>query len=317
VRVLACTILALLTTPVPASAKPGHVVFPGYHEVELNLKGSHGYSIQVTKTNSFVEMFANKGSTVAVYAIPRPQAKGDAIDADFPGVGRISVEFHPVGPPHKEGGFFPPCKGGKTVKQRGYFQGTIRIRGERGYTSVHTDRASGKVVTAAKEVCNRSVFDPSEPEPEEDKTHLFASSGPKHGRSVALSADTVNIGSTGVTYFAGSASERRQGMVIFRQAFVRGTAADLALGDTGDFPASATITPPAPFHGSAAFQRVPGGENSWTGSLSVELPGGGRVAMAGQDFSAKLCRDSGCRPSRNQSAFGRRLVRGRVLAGPR
>jgi hypothetical protein len=316
VRVLACTILALLTTPVLASANPGYVVFPGHHEVELSLRGSNGYSIQVIKTNSFVEMFANKGSTVAVYAIPRPQTKGDAIDADFPGVGRISVEFHPVGPPHKEGGFFPPCKGGKTVKQQGYFQGAIRIRGERGYTSAHTDRASGKVVATAKEVCKHSVFNPSKPEPPEEATRLFASSGPRHGRSVAFSASTVTLLQTNVvTSFSGYASERRKGMVIFRETLVRGTAADLSLSDTGDYPASATITPDAPFHGSAVFQRTSGGENSWTGTLGVDLPGLGRVALAGPSFSAKLCRDSGCRSSRNQSAFGRRLVHGRVLAG--
>jgi hypothetical protein len=315
VRVLACTILALLTAPALASAKPGHVVFPGYHEAELNLKGSHGYSIQVTKTNRFVEMFVDRSPDSAVYLIRRRQTNDDRIEVEFPGVGRVSVEFHPVGPPQKEGGFFPPCKGGKTTKQSGYFQGTIRIRGERGYTSARTDRASGEVATVTKEICKRSIFNHSKSTPAEGETRLSATSGPKHGRSVALSASTVNFGSTVETFFVGFASERREGMEISRQAFVRGAAADLTLGDTGEYPASATITPPAPFHGSAAFQRVPEGESSWTGSLRVVLPGLGRVALAGPSFSAKLCRDSGCRPSRNQSVFERGLVRGRVSAG--
>jgi hypothetical protein len=315
VRVLACTILALLTTPVLASAKPGYVVFSGYHEVELNLKGSHGYSIQVTKTNRFVEMFVDRNPANAVYLIRRRQTNDDGIEVEFPGVGRVSVEFHPVGPPQREGGFFPPCKGGKTTKQPGYFQGTIRIRGERGYTSARTDRALGEVATVAKEICKRSIFNHSKSTPAEGETRLFATSGPKHGRSVALSANTVNFGSTVETFFVGSAFERREGMGISRQAFVHGATADLSLSDTGDYPASATITPDAPFHGSAVFQRTSGGENSWTGPLSVDLPGLGRVALAGPSFSAKLCRDSGCRSSRNQSAFGRRLIRGRVPAG--
>ncbi len=314
-RVLVCTILALLTTPALAGAKPGYVVFPGHHEVELSLSGSNGYSLQVTKTNRFVEMFANRGPAFAVYAFRRRQAKDDAIDVDFPGVGRISVEFHPIGPPHKEGGFFPPCEGGKTIKQRGYFQGTIRIRGEHGYTSALTNRASGEVVTAAKEICKRSLFNPSKPERAE-RTSLFASSTPRHGRSVGFSANSVSLLQTEVvTSFAGYAAERRRGMSIFREVSRTGSASDLALSDTGDYPTSATIAPPAPFDGSAVFQRVPGGENSWTGSLSVDLPGLGRVALAGPSFSAKLCRDSGCRPSRNQTVLGRRLVRGRVSAG--
>jgi hypothetical protein len=314
---LACAVLALLTIPALANAKSGYVVFPGHHEVELNLRGSNGYSIQITKTSRFIEMFANRDSTVAVYVVLHPQTKDDAIDADFPGVGRISVEFHAVGPPHREGGFFPPCEGGRTVEQRGYFQGTIRVRGERGYTSADTDRASGKVVTAAKEICKRSVLGPSRPEPEEGKTRLFATSGPKHGQSVALSANTVNIGSTVTTYFTGSTSERRKGMVIFRETLVRGTAADFSLSDTSNYPSAATVTPPAPFHGSAVFQRNSGGENSWIGPLSVALPGLGRVALAGPRFSAKLCRDSGCGSTRNRIALGRRLIHGRVLAGLR
>lgn len=314
-RVLACTILALLTTPVLASAKPGYVVFPGYHEVELELEGSHGYSIQVTKTDRFVEMFVHSNTDTAVYLIRRRQTDDDGIEAKFPGLGRISVEFHPAGPPQKEGGFFPPCNGGETTKQPGYFQGTIRIRGERGYTSAHAGRASGDVATVTKEICKRSDFNHSKATPAEGETRLFATSGPKHGRSVALSADTVNFRSTVETFFVGFTFEQREGMGISRQALVRGAAADLALGDTGDYPASATIMPPAPFNGSAAFQRVPGGKNSWTGNLGVDLPGLGRVALAGPSFSAKLCRDSGCRPSRRRSAFERRLIRGRVPAG--
>jgi hypothetical protein len=126
VRVLVCTILALLTTPALAGAKPGYVVFPGHHEVELSLSGSNGYSLQVTKTNRFVEMFANRGPAFAVYVFRRRQAKDDAIDVDFPGVGRISVEFHPIGPPHKEGVSFLHAR----VARRSNSAVTSRARSE-------------------------------------------------------------------------------------------------------------------------------------------------------------------------------------------
>jgi hypothetical protein len=312
---LACAALALLLTTAPANAKPGYLVIPGRHEVELNLKGSHGYAIQVSKSNRFVEVFVNKGPSVAVYAVRHRQAKDAGIDAEFPGIGRVSVEFHPIGRPHREAGFFPPCKGGKTTKQRGYFQGVIRIRGERGYTSVHTNRAPGEVVTVTKEICKRSIFNPSKPEPEGERTRLFATSGPKRGRSVAFWASTLSAGTSPVTSFSGYAAERRRGMTIFREVSITGATDDLSLSDAGNYPASAKITPPAPFHGSADFLRNPGGENSWAGPLSVDLPGLGRVDLAGPSFSAKLCRNSGCRPSRDQIVSARGLVRGRVPAG--
>lgn len=311
---LVCVALALLIATATADAKPGYLVIPGRHEVELNVKGSHGYAIQISKSNRFAEMFVNKGPSVAIYGLRRRQAKDDGIAAEFPGIGRVSVEFHPVGPPHKEAGF-PPCKGGKRTKQSGYFQGTIRIRGEGGYTSVRANRAPGKVVTSTKETCKRSIFNPDKPEPEEERTRLSASSAPRHGRSVAFSASSLGAGTHAVTFFSGLAAERRRGMAILREVAITGATDDLSLGDSGDHPASATVTPPAPFHGSAAFQRNPGGENGWTGPLSVDLPGLGRVALAGPRFSPELCRNSGCRPSRVQIISARGLVRGRIPAG--
>jgi hypothetical protein len=51
---------------------------------------------------------------------------------------------------------------------------------------------------------------------------------------------------------------------------------------------SATVAPPAPFHGTAAFQRGAGGAPStWSGSLSVSFLDG-RQALTGDGFEAKL-----------------------------
>ncbi len=212
------------------------------------------------------------------------------------------MQFHPAGRAHKEQHFFPQCKGGHTVKQPGYFEGTIRIRGEHGYTAVHTSRASGQATTATKEVCKRSIFNPSKPDPLESRTLLSAYS--KAGkRTIGFSAVTVDSPPLNVTFFAGSVTERREGMEIFRQTSTdKGKAGDLAASDASEHPPSAIVTPPSPFHGSAVFQQTPDGDNTWTGSLSVDLPGAGRVALAGPDFSATLCRDSGC-PSGNQATF--------------
>jgi hypothetical protein len=223
--------------------------------------------------------------------------KGNRIEATLPRLGRILVDFQATGRAHREPGFFPPCDGGETVKQQGYFHGSIRLRGEHGYTSAEATRAPGQMVTTAKEVCKRSIFNDG-PEPKaEEAPYLFAWSSSK-GRSVTFSAtalETPGLASPASVFFSGIVRERRQGMAIFRQAVARGSADTFARADESEFPASATVTPADPFQGSATFQRKPEGANAWRGTLSVDLPGLGRVALSGSGFSAKFCQFSGCK----------------------
>lgn len=296
----------LLAATTSADAKPGYIAFPGHHSVELNLKSSHGYEIQIQELNRrSLVLTAYKHPRLGVYLIRHIRARDDGIEARFPGVGRVSVRFHPLGPTHREPGFFPPCHGGETVKQPGYFLGTIRFRGEQEYTAVHANRARGEIVTTAKEICKRSIFDDdSEPEPEENETRLFAYSR-SGGQVVGFSASTLHSPLGTSTFFSGYVSERREGMTISRLAIAEGTEDDLVPGDVGDFPVSAAVTPSDPFHGSAVFQRQSGADNAWTGPLSVVLPGAGRVALAGPNFAARLCQGAGCRHgTRKLTALG-------------
>lgn len=295
-----------------ADAKPGYTVFPGFHAEELSLRGSNGYEIQVGELDRrSVWLTAYKGRSQVVYVLRGDHDEGDGIEARFPDVGRVSVRFHQQGRAQREPGFFPPCRGGETARQRGYFSGTIRFRGERGYTVVRAHRARGKITTAAREVCKQSVFDDSESEPAPDETNLFAyaKSG---GRQVGFSARTTHFPASPpvvFTTFFGFTRERRGRMDITRLALVEGAEEDFSLGDAGDFPRSATVTPPGPFRGSAFLQRASEGDNAWTGSLSIVLPGAGRVALAGPSFTARLCQDAGCRVKRGSLRVGVREAR--------
>ena len=295
--------VGLLVAPSLANAKPGYIAFAGGTQAELGLKGSHGYAIQISGSGRpGVELFVSKRTSVALYLVPRASFHGDRIKAEFPGVGRVSVEFHPSEPARRESGFFDRCKGGESVTRRGYFGGVISIHGERGYTSAHATRAEGQIVTTAREVCKRSMFSP-QPASEEGMTRLSASSR-RGGRLVAFYANTIDFPVDRLTYFVADVAERKQGMQILRQALVQAPEKEFALSDASDFPSSATVTPPAPFTGSAIFQRNPG-TNSWLGSLSVELPGAGPTRSAGSRFEATLCQDSGCPPAQRQIAVGR------------
>jgi hypothetical protein len=51
--------------------------------------------------------------------------------------------------------------------------------------------------------------------------------------------------------------------------------------------ATASVAPPAPFHGIAAYRRVEGA-TSWTGTLTGVFPGRGEVRLAGPRFCAGI-----------------------------
>lgn len=289
---LVCSATALLAAPAAASAKPGYFVSSGGRTMEIGLQGSNGYRIEISKQGRDVSLLADNAPNFVIYTVPSRAREGDRIEARFPGRGRVSIRFRPQGEPRRWTPIFPGCRGGETVEQSGHFVGTIRFRGEQGYTSVQATRAPGKITTTQKEVCKRSTFE-DRPEPEEERTEVFASSRSK-GRAVAFDGHTTTLRGFSFTAFGGQVAERRRGMTIYRSAIVTGEESQLALGDTRPFPLSAFIAPPAPFSGSAEYRRVPGGDNVWTGSLAVSLPGLGRVALTGPRFSALICRHSGC-----------------------
>jgi hypothetical protein len=285
-------VAALLAFAPSASAKPGYVVIPGRHSVELNLKGSHGFRIDAGKSGRFVYFQAANARSVATYLDRSPDQKGSGIKARFPGIGRISARFHPKGSPHREPPFFSQCRGGETVKQPGLFVGTIEFRGERGYTSVSATRASGEISTTEREICKRSVFDDG-PDLKVDRTELWAYSRSR-GRQVGFGASMWGSPDSPLTTFGASVVERRRAIAIFRLTFASGEESQLTAGDSRPHPLSATVTPPAPFHGSAEFERTAEGDRSWTGSLSVHFPGLDPIALTGPSFVARFCQHSGC-----------------------
>ena len=59
-------------------------------------------------------------------------------------------------------------------------------------------------------------------------------------------------------------------------------------------PTEATVTPAAPFSGSATFHLDDPRSASWTGDLAVELPGLGKVPLTGEGIDAGLCKGTSC-----------------------
>lgn len=90
-----------------------------------------------------------------------------------------------------------------------------------------------------------------------------------------------------LTLFAAEIGERRGRMRIRRTVFEFAGAENFKFDESLT---EATVTPPAPFAGMGRFERTAGGTGSWSGSLSVVLPGTKRISLTPPRFGARLYR---------------------------
>ncbi len=267
-------------------------------ESRFDLKVQGGYRVTVIGIGDIValEVSRNRGGTspslkhgraVTAY-VARGTVTPGRIEASFGDFGRISVRFRPSGrvlrstPRHR-------CKGADRFTRRfGVFAGTVRFTGEGGYVAVRAHRAKGLVRSPIHLHCAARGFNlrarrfsrPAGRSPRSTPSILDA-----HWRQALSSTD----------FFAFQVSKRTLYLVVVEQSM--GSMAEVryavAIGPSKTFVrddalTSATLKPPAPFHGRGVYSAAPDGTKSWTGSLSVAFPGAPRFPLTGTQFEEQL-----------------------------
>jgi hypothetical protein len=283
---------ALLTLPGAAVAKGGRLTIGPSRSAEFQLKGSKGYSIFVVGENGQVTLTAShKGSSASYTA--EGLASATQIKARLGRLGRVSVRFHSHGNPrHVQ---FPQgdCRGGDETVESGTWIGQIEFEGEQAYTAVHATRAKGKVANSEKLTCSKHQGKETTP-PGFQWTILSASSDARAIFSTAfLISSDAHPDIDGAGFAASLLEVHRRGVSIIRSINADAKSEAFATSEENGLITSATIAPPAPFNGTATFQRTRGSKGSWTGTLTGDFPGRGDVTLAGPEFSAKVSRTSG------------------------
>jgi hypothetical protein len=261
----------------------------------FELRGSDGYRASVEASGPRLRLTLERRAK-PVYALVRYSASGktsaDAVSAKLGHLGRISVRFTPTGtarrvwPPHE-------CDGPAVPGRVGTFSGTIRFRGEDGYVELNAERAAGRAATSSRWSCgpgtgflsrtaSSSAAVPEE-EAEPPNFAVLAATARTGGRQFFALASHPD--ERELPFFAAATNERRQGMRIQRLVSVAGPTRSFVFEDNLR---SATVEPPAPFSGSAGFERVAKGRKSWTGDLSVSFPGRSGVPLAGPKFESAI-----------------------------
>jgi hypothetical protein len=308
-------IVGAVAAPVGATAaKPRRVRHPASVTATVLGHGTAGFEFSLITLGSHGDLFwlrkdAGGGGeeSVVYFDLPRGGATNFAngtLDAKIGGLGRFRGHFVPdtsltEGP---EKG----CTGDPTTIEKGHFVGSFSFHGEMGFTTVQARRAPGRVTRQGATSCpasrprgplrHRSPHGKAEKERKKRERETFRLlAGDARGKLVfrAEREESPEPDEGSPTAFSASTTETTGSLQVSRSASVFEIGGDSAtafqIPNLAEPLAEATVSPSAPFSGSATFHLDDPKTAGWTGDLAVELPGAGQVPLTGENISAGLC----------------------------
>lgn len=235
-------------------------------------------------------------STYSIYAVRnRGDLEHGVVRARFGSLGRVSLRFRPSGRMHKRDPQ-PGCEGGSGITEEGTFVGHLSFRGEGNYFHVSSAKGEAYISHSPRLRCEKGQALESHPRslrkyvapipllPDEYSIALLYASTRSHGRYVGITATHPEGSPPGAGVQLGIV-EPRHGMAIGHGVYLNGPPGTLRTSLPGAHPATATLAPPAPFYGEAAYSEE---SDAWTGTLGVKLAGL-RLPLTGPGFHVHLC----------------------------
>jgi len=238
----------------------------------------------------------NFGIRYSLYAVRnRGDLEQGVVRARFGSLGRVDLRFRPGGRVNRDD---PQsgCEGGMETARFGSFVGRLRFRGSGNYFHVSSSKGKAFVAHSPRLRCEagqaegvtggslRGYVTPSPLISDNDSIALLDASGHRHGRQVRISAVHEEGSPPGAEIQLGIA-ESRHGMAIGHGIYFEGARGTLLTSLPGAHPATATLSPPAPFFGKGVYSEE---NQSWSGSLGVKVAGL-KVPLTGPGFHVHLC----------------------------
>lgn len=287
-RFLLVTLLALVPFAAAAAVKtPSALAVPpksgGLVLSDFRLEGTHGYTVELVELREAdfppsVVLLAHREGLRVSYEVPGELEAG--VHAVFGSVGRVGVTFH-----RRKRTVDRPEKGCRWIVETGVFRGEFSFAGEGGYTAADSTSMNGEVLRLPNGFCGFGDDRKGLPTPGFLRsTEVAARSRIPHGFvefQATAQGPASNVG------FGALVREVVGPMTVSRTASA--SAAEGVVFGPGNQPREARVDPPPPFEGSARFRHPAGARPTWTGSLSVSLPGAPAVTLAGPGFTARLC----------------------------
>lgn len=306
---LAVAGLAALALPGAASAATRTVKIPATTYENASLRGSNGFRVELLLGPGFADVVANKRLPhgtfeTTSYSVRGPKRrKNGVLDERIGRYGKFRGRFVVRSIEHEA----DSCKGGPVIVEKGFYVGAFAFRGTDDFTQASGHRMAGSITRDPAEVCR----EPSTPKSTRERKHGAARD---EGTEVRLNVTTK---SADASFSASQTTEPLEGSPVTDTNFSasayrrsgRVTISSFLFSFFDSKPSTfvdpephteATVAPAAPFSGSATYVAEGPKKGSWTGNLSVELPGIGRVALTGKKFTATV--EEG--PADNSGYFG-------------
>lgn len=291
--------LVALVLPAGAAAKPGYEVRPAGSELFLFLEDKGDYEISLEANDrQRVLLAVEEGLLTATEYSTEGHVSSKRIEADLGDLGRIDIDVR-LEPRYSER---EPsqrnCKGPASIYVPGTFHGTIRFSGEGDIPPFSVKRGEIGFLRRFKRVCKQRRRAPEQNQEEgkpklELEFGLLDTSGKGDGRTVrfeVLSLAPARNPAKSFGVYEAAAYERRESVQIARSTFGFIGAEEFRMSKRGKQPLTLQVKPSEPFAGKALYKRGPGSKATWTGNLSVELPGADAIPLTGDDYDAVFCR---------------------------
>lgn len=309
----AATIVVLLAAPTGAAAgKPGRIKQKPSVSTDLEMRGTNGFRLDLfTLDRGGVVLFAHRGVDVNVsYFAQTHHPRGKRSDPDklnfrIGHLGHFRGRFVPTS--SVEENLEPGCEGDPPTIEKGYFVGSFRFRGERGYTAVHSRRLRGSVTRRPGSICTVPDGPPwhlsahqarAERKRRHDEFHLVAADEKADIMFDARHREATKDEPEQTSYQASMNGKKvgafRVSYIVSSFGFEPATETTFQAPNLSEPLSEATVAPPAPFSGSATFHLDDPKTASWTGDLAVDMPGLGEVPLTGEGIDAGLCKGSSC-----------------------
>jgi hypothetical protein len=301
---VAVTCVALSSAGTAAAAAPTVEPRPGLF-FEAVLPTGDGWSIYLRGSGPHrVELDIANPELAASYTTMNYSTGGrvgpNGIEADLGRFGHVDLRFS--APPEKSVARFPNCRGSyRQVVRTGTLTGRVEFTALAGPPKVDLESVEGEIRGPTKGVCKPVpviIGGPETPAPTARAARGFESAPQElraHRRSKARTVDIYATRVTGEIVLMAASSTRRFGRVLVSTSvhapFGGGPGESVRLTTTGKsaLPTGATLRAAAPFSGVGTYRRRPGAPPTWLGSLAAQIPGEGKLHLAGPGFHAIVC----------------------------
>jgi hypothetical protein len=231
-----------------------------------------------------------------IYAVHnRGVLRHGVVRARFGSLGTVSLRFRPGGRVRR-GRPEEGCEGGREITEYGRFVGHLSFRSEGNVLHVSSPEGGAQISRSPRLRCKKGWAQAPAPRslrkyvaapplfPDQNSIALIYASARRHGRYVGVTATHMEESPPGADVQL-QVLEARKGMAIGHGAYLVGGPGTLLTTLPGVHPATASLAPPPPFYGEAAYSEEAG---TWTGTLGVNLAGV-KLPLAGPGFHVHLC----------------------------